>query len=421
MKKLPYLAQMNGPENYVLQSSQSQSTPDIELMRMLGITPTAPSQPQQEAQEVANFKDVGRMPAEQIKLPSVTSQSDATANPSKISLSSNSSYSSPMYVSDGSPRGMITDELLENRPDDYRKFISNQQDAIRGKLAGKDTFSYLDMNPAIALVDSLTGSNLQKGYRAPSGAEGDMNSLNALSKQLADYDDDKEKNRIALLNALKEKTDPFAVEEMRHQNRMELTAMRGQQAQNAGLKPKDVVQIKTGFDKSDRVKNIDAFMDFNNKLQSYHDVLDKMDKAGDNYAVIGPLRAELEKAYNDMSIAYKEHEAKLGALTGPDLSIMKGVNFPLFGLEGMYNAQARGGVASAKKSIKDFQNKAKSRVQKELESLGTTYSTVQGVVDDQISVYNNRLNQMSGQTESKSTGNLADRVRAALAKSKQGK
>lgn len=408
------------------------SKPDAELMKMLGIkTPEINMSEMTGEQAVtqAPFQSIGRMAQQQ--LPSGAGQeieSEAPVqNSAKLTSSNSTSHSGPVgsltNASMGNPRMQLANELMEDDGDQYKQLAKMQQEAIGRKLAGRSDLSYMDLSPAMAFVDQLTHSNLSKNYKAPTGPEGDMANMNALSKQLADYDNDKEKNKIALLNALKEKQDPVAMEMMRQANRLELASMRNNMAQDAGLKPKDIVAVKEKFDKNDRVKNMDSYLNFNQKLDSY---LSELDKMGDsNFAMTGEGRANLDRAYNDLIVNYNRDEAKLGALAGADINILKNVLKPVTGVGGAVNAFVGGGAQSAKDAIREFQKLSKSKAEKELEAIGQVYP--QDIVGDQLGLYRNRINQMkvpkttpplTGKTPGGNGGLAAELAKRGLGKKK---
>jgi hypothetical protein len=397
------------------------SKPDAELMAMLGIPVPQSNMSEMDGGQMitpGTFQNTGRLPSpSQQQLPSGNGQEVDSEVPvqhsAKFSSSNSTSQSrpvgSPTMVNMNGNRLQLTNELMENDGDQYRQLVKQQQDAIGRKLAGRSELSYLDLSPAMAFVDNLTGSNLAKSYKGPSGPEGDMANMNALSKQLADFDNDKEKNRIALLNALKEKQDPMAMEMLRQGHRMELAMARNNLNQNAGLKPKDIVAVKEKFDKNDRVGNMDAALNFNQKLDAY---LTELNKMGDSsYTMTGDDRANLERAYNDLLVNYNRDEAKLGALAGADINILQNVLKPVTGFSGMYNSMIGGGAQQARESIKKFQNLSKSKAQKELEAISQVYPL--DIVGDQVDLYKNRINQMKGAQETPPPGKkstLADEL-----------
>ena len=287
----------------------------------------------------------------------------------------------------------LEEELLANDGDLYRQLVARQQQAVNNKLASKSTGSYMDLTSIMQAVDNMTGSNMAKTYRAPGSVEQDMATTNSLAKQLADFEGDKEKNRIALLNALNKegKTDPYQLAMFKHQ-----LSMQGKAAGQGtgGMKPMEILRARKQFDDHASVKNMNGLVDFNAKLDSYNKVLGKLG-SDNNFEMTGELAAELEKAYNDVAIAYKEHEAKLGALAGPDMGILQGVFKPVHGVGGAKNAAFGGGASAVKKAIQDFQSKTKSKAQLERNKIAKTFTGFEDVVGDQLSNYDQMINSMA--------------------------
>lgn len=112
--------------------------------------------------------------------------------------------------------------------DEYAEMIKAHQAAYNKKLANSTEFGYTDFSPLANWVDGLTGGNSAQGYRAPAKADQDMVRVSGLGKQLSDYEMDKEKNKIAMLNALKERNggDWRDKELMKHQLKMMQIAAR---------------------------------------------------------------------------------------------------------------------------------------------------------------------------------------------------
>jgi hypothetical protein len=195
---------------------------------------------------------------------------------------------------------------MESDGDQYRNLVKAQRDAVSAKLNERDEMSYLDLTPAMALVDQLTGSKFTQSYRAPKTADNDVSTLNTLGKQLADFENDKEKNRIALLNALKEKQqgiDPLALEEIKQRNRLQLASLK------SGGKPSKAQEtVDREFGKEyqkfvvsggygDARKGLDQLMEVSKNL-----------KSNDN--LTGPLVGKIpdfaQKVVNPEAIATRE-------------------------------------------------------------------------------------------------------------------
>lgn len=135
----------------------------------------------------------------------------------------------------------------ENPNDDYTDMIKSQQAAYNKKLADSTEFGYLDLSPAMQWVDNMTGGNSAKGYKAPPKAEQDLDKVNGLGQQLAEYDMNKQKNEVAMLNALKqkEKTNPYDLATFKHNQSMaRIAAGNKVKADNRNEKPPTAAQYQ---------------------------------------------------------------------------------------------------------------------------------------------------------------------------------
>jgi hypothetical protein len=216
---------------------------DMELYRLLGISPPVdeqgisvmmPYRAMNIDQQNPLAKNESLEPSIAVtKQPSVRNEQQSApqpyrqpqqALPQQIPAAQTGHGGGFMPASFTDKRMMISDNLIEQDGDAYRDLVKKQQDAITGRLANRDTFSFTDLSPAMALVDQLTGSKMAQSYRGPASADQDVATINSLGKQLADFDNKKRQTDVALLNALKEKgsANPFDLEELKHKNRLSL-------------------------------------------------------------------------------------------------------------------------------------------------------------------------------------------------------
>ncbi len=279
-------------------------------------------------------------------------------------------------------------QLPPEQTDEYAEMIKRQQAGFNNKLASSSEFGYLNLAPAMQWVDGMTGSNLAKGYQAPPNAEHDMAKVGGLGKQLSDYQMDKEKNKIAMLNALKQqnKTNPYDLAKFKHDLAMSRLGAKG-------TKPLDLKQatdIKIKFSKDDRVKDIDLLENFNKELDEYKNLLNSVD--GNMDQLSGDKKTQVERLYNKLETTVNRDYAKLGALAGADLSILQGIFKPTTGVAGIWNNYMAGGIPSQVYGINDYMGKSKSRAAQQLEVIKQTYP--EDVVGDQYQIYNKRVNNM---------------------------
>jgi hypothetical protein len=299
---------------------KNQAAMDLELYKLLGIQPPQPNMsvmPTDQAGKLQNMpapmdeEPIQPPPSEPIVQVKPTQPSQPPIN-AQTSVEDQSNYKSQTrggFIPANNfqdKRMMISDELMESDGDQYRNLVKAQRDAVSAKLNERDEMSYLDLTPAMALVDQLTGSKFTQSYRAPKTADNDVSTLNTLGKQLADFENDKEKNRIALLNALKEKQqgiDPLALEEIKQRNRLQLASLK------SGGKPSKAQEtVDREFGKEyqkfvvsggygDARKGLDQLMEVSKNL-----------KSNDN--LTGPLVGKIpdfaQKVVNPEAIATRE-------------------------------------------------------------------------------------------------------------------
>lgn len=84
---------------------------------------------------------------------------------------------------------------------------------------------------------------------------------------------------------------------------------------------------RQAFSKSDEAKKLRSLREMGNALKQYEGLI----RGSDGYEITGDKRKQIESAYGDFKIKYKE-AANLGALTGPDIKILEEVVAPASGI-----------------------------------------------------------------------------------------
>lgn len=106
----------------------------------------------------------------------------------------------------------------------------------------------------------------------------------------------------------------------------------------------DEKEIKA-IDTSPQGKKLQTLSDLKQKVKTYKTLVEQ-----EGYAMTGAGRTLLENAYADLKIAWKE-AANLGALTGPDVSLISDAVKPATGWSGLGTQVFGGGTEGIKKGI----------------------------------------------------------------------
>lgn len=110
----------------------------------------------------------------------------------------------------------------------------------------------------------------------------------------------------------------------------------------SGLSSSQIKQIES----SPEAKKLQSLKDLKNKLQAYREVAAQ--PAG--FDIYGSRKATLDSLYADLKIAYKD-AAGLGALTGPDLTILSEAIKPMSGISNLAGYLTSGGQKGVLNSI----------------------------------------------------------------------
>jgi hypothetical protein len=219
---------------------------------------------------------------------------------------------------------------------DYRQYLAtlekNQQDAIVNQKLGVesaqrnvDQFGKLpvqyDLSPLMNLSDSWFGSNLQKGYKAPSSAQELIGARGQLEAALA-------KNRMGVTEAEKDRL-------QQNLTNRQKTAQLLVEATNADLKRKELgmqakdrdaykkdqqeLAITRAFDK-DYGDKLNGLSQLRYSLTGLQDVVNKY--GGKTPLPTDPDYGEFSSKLAEALVGYNKYFAGLGALSGPDLGII---------------------------------------------------------------------------------------------------
>lgn len=245
-------------------------------------------------------------------------------------------------------------ELLKAEIQNRMAQNNTDQNAIRGLLNQTDNFKNIppemrtDYRPAASLVDTWTGSNLARVANKPDTVKDDIRKQLAFRMQIPKFDNIGALSKMASL-------DKDSIE-----------------------KTKDVQRMRESMMKSK--EGISLIM--NNKLldkaRQYQNLVNKY-----GYEVAGPDAAELEGAYREFQIAYK-NAAELGVIAGPDMMLIEGVAPPATGFKGVLQNKLKGGNEGINQAINQLYKSRQSEMEKSKRVLNYTYPNLN--IDSYIDV-----------------------------------
>lgn len=108
------------------------------------------------------------------------------------------------------------------------------------------------------------------------------------------------------------------------------------------------------IDSSPQGKKLVSLSGLYQKSQTYKNLLDTY-----GFQAVGPEKAKLDQAYADLKIAYKE-AANLGALTGPDVTLLEEAIKPASGATNLLNYKLSGGKKGVSGAIDGALSKARA-------------------------------------------------------------
>ncbi len=226
-------------------------------------------------------------------------------------------------------------ELLEKKlkNDLYRE--NQQNNKIRGLLESNDKIAELDPSlrtdytAGLNFVDQMTGGNNARAYKAPESTQDALRS--ALNARLRSPKSNPLQSLQLLVqsDAAKTKASSFDKESQRQREAL-LKTKEGQA----------VIRDKKLQEKASR----------------YQELVNKH-----GYTVTGPARAELDGAYRELQIAYK-NAAELGVIAGPDMMLIEGIAPPSTGIAGMFQNQIKGGQAGVNRALDQLKKSRQSDI-----------------------------------------------------------
>lgn len=225
---------------------------------------------------------------------------------------------------------------------DQKQGINNLQDYAAG-LQGQEVQT--NLSPLVALTDSWTGSKLLPGYQVPESGAQKMDKVAALKQAI-----NKEKGTMSAeeINLLKAKINAMTTQSIFGQKQAgAATEKDDKEAQNA-------TEDRGKILKTDQAKIVQGVVSFNHALNRYEDILSKYPPG---QRIVGKARQDLDSAYSQLEIKYKE-AANLGALSGGDIKIVKEGLAPTTGLDGVLLI-GKGGDEGMKAAFSNLRSQTK--------------------------------------------------------------
>jgi len=257
-------------------------------------------------------------------------------------------------------------KFMEHR----EKLIRNSEEQARLMRGGENR---VDLSSLMALADSETGSNLARSYKAPMTPERREQLAQAMEARAGQGYGALANNeyQMATLNNQRDKA-----------LRDRLTG---------GLKPMDLQRIRQDFSKSGEKKNMDSYVNFSDELKDYKSALQDFEEKGS--PLTGKEAARVEALFNKLLTTINRDEAKLGALAGEDLNILRGILKKQTGVGGITNRTLSGGVQSQYEAIDHFINTSSNKANKYLENTRDIYPVG---VEKSIDTYKDRVGGIRG-------------------------
>lgn len=197
----------------------------------------------------------------------------------------------------------------------------------------------VDLTPAAALVDAWTGSNFAKSYQPVETRKDRQATINQLQKAIQQGEGGLAENEIAILrNQLNMQFQKDNLDWKKKQDALN-------QANKVAITPEEGFNIRTKLAATDSAKQARGINGFLDALNEYEGVVNKY-----GITPTGEGASKLNSAYAKMSTRFKEAE-NLGALSGPDLNILRQNVANAGGWDSYIQSQMKGGVAGVKSSI----------------------------------------------------------------------
>lgn len=215
--------------------------------------------------------------------------------------------------------------------------------------------AFLDLRPLGAMVDTFTGSNIEKSLTPPETYKEAMARRDAMKGRLLNHLAQEDKIKAEILKAM---------------------AKGG--GNDLDIKLKEARLRQTVLN-SETFKNLKSY---NGILQTLNDFENVFNKKGVQF--FGSDSAELGTLYQEFIMKWKNDFAKLGALTGSDLQSMKQYLTDPTDLSSIMRLASRGGEAGVKAQLNKIRQSLTQAYMRERPDLDTLAEGAMGLVDTSI-------------------------------------
>jgi hypothetical protein len=251
-------------------------------------------------------------------------------------------------------KNAVLEALLAQYGAKSQELINAQQSGIgqleQSVLDMKQTPRGIDFSPLAAYFDStVEGSNLMRAVPKVESENERQQKIMSLENALQQRREGLTKSQTELLKEqigayMKAQEDPL--KDLKSMAQIEWYR-NSSQGRDDRLSRQSMTDEKD-FLKTDDAKKLKAQQELKEYTSRYKDLLQQH-----GYQATGEKKKQLEAAFNQVGIKYKE-AAGLGALTGPDWDIVKGVVAPQTGVQGALQQVTGGGTSGAVKGLDEL-------------------------------------------------------------------
>lgn len=299
-------------------------------------------------------------------------QSMTPAAPTAVSMETRTKQRAPMQDIAG-PVMQIAAPKTAMSADTFAEMIKRQTQGLEQQREGLGQFDkqLAQINATqpsqaaqafAALSDMMNGGNMFQTAKAAE-AQGRKQAQD-LAQNVQKYKNDLTDKEIDLLKAQFQNSSDQ--EKMAMMERMNYAKISADQREKEDKSGKDILKTKEAQD-------IQSKIDLSDALTNYQSLVDTH-----GYNVTGKNKTEIENAYADLKIKYKE-AANLGALTGPDVKIIEEAIKPITGFGGaMGQAGGALGLSGGAEGISTAISKARGTVDKSFKNKINTLRSAYG-------------------------------------------
>lgn len=249
-----------------------------------------------------------------------------------------------------------------------------------------------DLTGLAALTDAWTGSKFAQSYKAPQSGQEKLSQVAALKQALNKERGNLTENEIALLKA---KINALTTQSIFGQKQEAKAGEAGTKKTEQQTKDDEEARAKI---KKEATPALGGNVKFTNALAKY---IQTVDKYGDFESLSGSARDEIESAYSDALVAYKEFK-NLGALAEADLALARYGIKPQTGVAGGSNKIFGGGREGLKKGAQSLIEQGKKDFDLDYDSFAAAYKgrDVEPVLSVFRKSYNDAHKAFSSSTKS---------------------